>query len=208
MTERKSYGQFCGLARSLDHVGDRWTLLVIRELLLAPQTFRELQARLAGISPTLLTARLRDLVLDGLVTRSDAPQRSPAVAYELTPAGRDLEPAILALISWGTRWMSTGPGDDRVEAAWSPLALRALLEAQPASREGVLQLSVSGQPVTITARAGRRTVTAGSADRADAFVELDLPQVLAVASGQATLRSTGGRVSGRHRTAAALLQPA
>ena len=110
MTERKSYGQFCGLARSLDRVGDRWALLIVRELLLDHRTFRELEAALGGISPSLLTQRLTQLTVDGLVVRNEAPQRSKSVEYRLTDAGRSLERVILELIRWGSRWMVDGPG--------------------------------------------------------------------------------------------------
>lgn len=208
MAERKSYGQFCGLARALDRVGDRWTLLVLRELLLGPQTFRDLEARLAGISPALLTRRLADLVHDGLSERSDAPVRSKAVEYRLTDAGRELEPIVLDLIRWGSRWMADGPGTDQADPAWSPLALRALLEGERTNVEGTVHVDVSGTEVTITARGGHRRVVAGASRRHDAAVTTTLPLALAVASGQLSLAETDARVEGSTRTAAALLQPA
>jgi DNA-binding HxlR family transcriptional regulator len=112
---RKSYGQFCGLARSLDHVGDRWTLLIVRELLLGDRSFRELEEALPGISPSLLAQRLTVLTGDGVIARNDAPPRSKRVDYRLTDVGRALEPVIAELIRWGTRWMLTGPGGFTVE---------------------------------------------------------------------------------------------
>ena len=207
MPQRKSYEQFCGLARALDHIGDRWTLLIVRELLLGPKTFRELESGLPGISPALLTQRLADLVRDGLALRSDAPIRSKAVEYQLSEAGQALEPAVLELISWGRRWMSAGAGTDLANPSWAPLALRALLHQQPAPVEGVVHLDVGGQDVTIAAEGGRRTVDEGRYGEADAFVSLDLPVALAVASGELALRETAARINGRRRTAAALLQP-
>lgn len=207
MPQRKSYGQFCALARSLDHIGDRWTLLVVRELLLGPQTFRDLQATLAGISPALLSDRLSGLVEDDLVERSPAPVRSKAVEYRLNAAGRALEPVVLELIKWGTRWMVQGPGTDRAEPAWAPLALRALLADQSASTDGTVHLDVSGCPVTIAARDGGRSVVGGHHGRADAALALDLATALAVASGEVRLTDVGAAVAGRRRTAAALLQP-
>lgn len=208
MSERKSYGQFCGLARALDRVGDRWTLLIVRELLLGPRSFRELEEGLSGISPALLTRRLADLVRDGLAERSAAPQRSKAVEYRLTDAGRALETAVLELIKWGTRWMVAGPGDDRADPTWSPLALRALLEGQPSDVDGVVHLRVSGCDVTIAAREGGRRVSAGQPDEADAEVVIEMPLALAVAAGVLPLAEAGARIEGRIRTAAALLQPA
>jgi DNA-binding HxlR family transcriptional regulator len=194
VTERKSYSQFCGLARALDRVGDRWTLLIARELLLGSRTFRELEGALPGIGPSLLTKRLNELADDGLVERNEAPRRSKNVEYGLTDAGRSLQPVILELIRWGSRWMLNGPGDDRVDARWAPLALLALLEDQPA-RRGRVHVDVDGVPVTISS-AGRRKITAGHHGRPDATIAAPLPVLLAIAAGALTLRDSGAAVSG------------
>jgi DNA-binding HxlR family transcriptional regulator len=204
MTERKSYGQFCGLARALDRVGDRWTLLVVRELLLGDRTFRELADALDGISPSLLTKRLAELADDGLLVRNDAPRRSKSVEYRLTDAGRALEPVVLDLIRWGSRWMVQGPGGDRVDAGWAPLALRALLEGQP-SRRGCVHLDIDGVEVTVESAGGRRHVTAGHRSRPDALVTAPLPVVLAVATEAVTLPDSGAAVSGDARVVQELL---
>jgi DNA-binding HxlR family transcriptional regulator len=204
MAERKSYGQFCGLARSLDRVGDRWTLLIVRELLLGDRTFRELEGALRGISPSLLTKRLTELADDGLLVRNDAPRRSKNVEYSLTDAGRSLEPVIIELIRWGTRWMLQGPGDDRFDARWAPLALRALLEGQP-SRRGRVHLDVDGIEVTVRSSAGRRRVTPGHRGRPDATVAAALPVVLAIAADVMTLQDSGAAVSGDSSVASHLL---
>jgi DNA-binding HxlR family transcriptional regulator len=204
VTKRKSYGQFCGLARSLDRVGDRWTLLVIRELLLGERSYRELEEALSGVSPSLLTARLAELAGDGLVVRNGAPRRSKSVEYRLTDAGRALEPVIFELIRWGSRWMTRGPGDDRVDPRWAPLALRALLDGQPAGR-GCVHLDVDGVQVTVEGVAGRRRVTAGHRSRADATVSAPLPLVLAVAAQAIALEDSGAVVSGDAAVARELL---
>jgi DNA-binding HxlR family transcriptional regulator len=124
----RTYGQFCAIARSLDVVGDRWTLLVVRELLRGPRTFASLEASLHGISSTLLSERLTRLRTDGLVVRNDAPQRSKAVTYALTELGAGLEPVLFALLRWGGWSMVRGQGDDHVDPEWSGLALKALLD--------------------------------------------------------------------------------
>lgn len=204
VAERKSYGQFCGLARALDHVGDRWALLVVRELLLHDRTFRDLQTALDGISPSLLTQRLNELAADGLVERNDAPRRSKGVEYRLTDAGRGLEPVILELIRWGSRWMFDGPGEDHVDQRWAPLALRALLEGEPSPR-GRIHLDVDGVAVTVTGSPRGRHVTPGHDGRADATVAAPLPPVLAVAAGAVPLRSSGARIAGDAQIARHLL---
>lgn len=208
MSDRKSYGQFCGLARSLDRVGDRWTLLVVRELLLGSKSFRELQEALPGVSPSLLTERIASLVDDGLARRNDAPMRSKAVCYSLTDAGEALEPVVLALIRWGRQWMMDGPGADRSDPRWAPLALRALLDGLPAPRGAVVTIDVDGTWVTIRAKRGRREVAAGRQARAAATLSTNLPAVLAVAAGALRLDDANATITGDDRVVAELLAPA
>jgi DNA-binding HxlR family transcriptional regulator len=207
VVERKSYGQFCGLARSLDRVGDRWTLLIVRELLLGDRTFRDLQTTLDGISPSLLTQRLTGLADDGLVARNEAPRRSKSAEYRLTDAGRSLEPVIIELIRWGSRWMLHGPGDDQIDPRWAPLALRALLEGRP-SRRGRLLVDADGVAVTVAGSARGRRVTPGHDGRPDATVEGTLPVLLAVAADAMTLQTSDARVSGNAGIARELLSAA
>jgi DNA-binding HxlR family transcriptional regulator len=195
MALRKSYGQFCGLARSLDRVGDRWTLLVVRELLLGDRTFRDLQTALDGISPSLLTQRLDELAADGLIERNAAPRRSKGVEYRLSDAGRGLEPVIIELIRWGGRWMLTGPGYDHVDQRWAPLALRALLEGRP-SRRGRIHVDVDGVEVTVAGSKRGRRVTPGHHGLPDATVAGPLPAILAIAADAVPLESAGTQVTG------------
>jgi len=95
------YNQFCALARAAEIIGERWTLLIIRELLLSPMRFGDLGARLDGISPALLTARLDALVENGIVRRATLPAPFKVQVYELTETGRAVQPAIRELIRWG-----------------------------------------------------------------------------------------------------------
>ena len=209
MENRKSYGQFCALARALDHIGDRWTLLVVRELLTGPKTYRDLQRSLPGISPNLLVERLRNLADYGLVIRCGGPARSKAVLYQLTDAGLDLQPAVFELIRWGARWMVTGPGDDHVEPQWALLALRALLEGtgrRPRDR-GVVHVNVDGVWLTVRVGSRARTVRTGRSGTADATVSATVPDLLAVASGFAEGWPPGVTIEGDADIAAAALQP-
>ena len=121
------YRQFCGLAVALDVIGDRWNLLIVRELLIAPRRFGRLRAALPGIASNLLTDRLRDLEQAGIVHRADDPARK-AVEYSLTAQGQDLREAVHALVRWGARFMAAGPRDgDTVRGEWLGLAAEALL---------------------------------------------------------------------------------
>jgi len=207
--DRKTYGQFCGLARALDRVGNRWTLLVIRQLLIDDAAFRQLQTALPGLAPSLLTDRLRALTADGVIERSQAPRRSKAVRYTLTPLGRALEPAVLELIRWGAVWMVAGPGADHVDPQWAVLALRALLtDAVITSPRGLLHLDVEGTDLVVSISAGGRAVAAGRPSRARARVAGALPAVLAVASGISTVDAAGLTVTGDAPFARAALAPA
>jgi DNA-binding HxlR family transcriptional regulator len=99
----RTYGDSCGIARALDLVGERWALLVVRELLLGPKRFTDLRAGLAHVGPDMLAQRLRELEQAGVVQRAKLPPPAGARVYELTDWGRQLEPVVLALGRWGSR---------------------------------------------------------------------------------------------------------
>jgi DNA-binding HxlR family transcriptional regulator len=109
--DSRTYGHFCALAKALERIGDRWTLLVVRDLRLGPQRFTDLMDRLAGITPKTLTQRLRDLEADGLVEVDRVAGRRE-VWYRLTSAGQDLGPALDELLLWGMRHMAERPRPD------------------------------------------------------------------------------------------------
>jgi len=209
VSERKTYGQFCGLARALDRVGDRWALLVIRQLLIDDAAFGQLQTALPGVAPNLLTDRLRTLTADGIIARNQAPRRSKEVRYTLTPRGRALEPAVLELIRWGAAWMIAGPGTDHVDPQWAVLALRALLtDASITAPRGLLHLDIEGIDLVVSISAAGRAVTAARPGRARARVTTTLPAVLTVASGTSTLDAAGLTVTGEAPFARAALATA
>ena len=207
----KRYGQFCGLARALEHVGDRWTLLVIRELLLGPSTYGDLLTSLDGIPTNLLADRLRQLEADGLVAREADPEDRRRAIYRLTTLGQGLEPALLALIDWGAHWMRAGRGTDRFDPRWAVLALRALLRNRRATRGGTLELRIGGIAVTVaTTNEGSVRVERGSADAPAATVEGDPELMLGLVSGELTPKEAarrGLRVRGDSTLARALLVP-
>lgn len=108
---RGSYEQYCGVAAALDAVGERWGLLIVRELLLGPLRFTDLQRDLPRAGPNVLTARLRELEDAGVLIRRRLPAPAAATVYELTQDGRGLEPVLLALTQWGaTRVREQGEG--------------------------------------------------------------------------------------------------
>ncbi len=125
----RSYRQYCGLARALDVVGDRWNLLIVRQLLLAPARYGDLLAGLPGVATNLLTDRLRDLEAAGVVERRPADDGN-ALVYALTPWGSELREPIDGLIRWSTPLMVRGPEGDRFQPDWLLLAFPALLEGR------------------------------------------------------------------------------
>jgi len=125
----RSYGQYCGLARALDVVGERWSLLIVRELLVRPARYSELVAALPGVATNLLADRLRALTAADVVERRLDPAAG-GVVYALTDWGAQLREAVDALVRWSTPLMRPGPGADSFQPHWLAVALRALLHAR------------------------------------------------------------------------------
>lgn len=129
MTAR-DYGQYCGVTRALELVGERWALLIVRDLLVGPRRYGELAAGLPRIPSNILAARLKELQAEGLIRRVP---RSRVIVYELTPYGRELEPVVLALGAWGFKAM----GEPREEQIITPdsmtMALRTAFRPQVAA---------------------------------------------------------------------------
>lgn len=209
MRKGKTYGQFCALARALDHVGDRWTLLIVRELLPGPRRFAELAAGLPGVAPNLLVDRLRSLQASGIVERSAHPPRSASVTYTLTDLGRGLEPSVHALIRWGAAWMHTGPDGDHVDPRWGAIALKALLDdASVTEPPGLLSVHIGEEHLVIEIGThGRRVSSPGTPTAVDARVRGSLPTLLAVAAGTVTMPCSSVRIEGDAGFAAAAMTP-
>jgi DNA-binding HxlR family transcriptional regulator len=125
------YAQFCALARAAEILGERWTLLIIRELLLGQKRFGDLSDRLSGVSPTVLTGRLNALIESGVVQRVTLPPPFNAQVYELTPIGLSLKPAMRELIRWGGNFIFPMRPDDAFDPDWGLLALDANARRTP-----------------------------------------------------------------------------
>ncbi|MEU2153556.1 helix-turn-helix domain-containing protein [Streptomyces sp. NPDC019396] len=125
---RRSYDQYCAAARALDAVGDRWTLLIVRELLAGPRRYTDLHADLPGVSTDVLASRLKDMERDGLAVRHRLPAPVSAYVYELTPRGHELLPVLTALAEWGVPELTEPRPTDAVRAHWFALPLRRSLE--------------------------------------------------------------------------------
>jgi DNA-binding HxlR family transcriptional regulator len=198
----RSYNQYCSIARALDVVGDRWTLLIVRELMLqGPCRFTDLKNGLPGIATNLLSTRLRELEAAGLITREDAPPPVATALYELSETGRALEPVLKALGLWGLRFMADERPDDAFKAQWLAYAPAWFTtDADPDGPPAVIQLNAAGERAVIELGDGRVRTRLGSA--ADPDLVLDGPPraVLGLLTGQIGLdgaRQLGLSATGR-----------
>jgi DNA-binding HxlR family transcriptional regulator len=198
----RNYGQYCGLAYALDLVGERWALLVIRDLLLGPRRFTDIARGLPGIPSNILSARLKQLEADGIASRRLLPRPDGSIVYELTDYGRELEGILLALGLWGARSLGAPRETDVLTPTALVLALRASFQPDAArADEATYQVSVGEITVHARVREGMVEVTEGAAADADLALAGD-PSLLEVMTGritpeqaveQGTLAVTGDR---------------
>jgi DNA-binding HxlR family transcriptional regulator len=183
----KSYGQFCGLARALDVVGDRWSLLIVRELLIGPARFGQLRAGLTTIATNLLADRLKDLETHGVIERRLASDVN-AIVYALTPWGRQLQEPVDALIRWSAPVMSVGRNDDSFDPRWLVPALHALLANRRSETSTTVLLLVEATSIEVTVDAnGPHVSVVDKAGGGDEAVLRATPEVvLAMAAGVIT----------------------
>jgi DNA-binding HxlR family transcriptional regulator len=173
MASIRTYGERCGVARALDLVGERWALLVVRELLLGPKRFTDLRAGLPEVGPDVLSARLRELERAGVVRRRTLPPPAASRVYELTERGRELEPVVLALGRWGSR-APFPPGDPKLGVDSAVLALKTLFD--PAAADGLratYELRLGEQPFCVRVADGGLEVARGGAEDPDAVIATD-----------------------------------
>ena len=174
----RTYGDRCGIARALDVVGERWSLLVVRELLLGPKRFTDLRTGLPKISPDVLAQRLRELEEAGVLARATLPPPAASKVYELTDRGRDLAPVLHALGRWG----AAEPVADDV-----PMGADALMVALPTTfaadradgAEMEIGITVGPDQFVARVREGRLDVTRGAPAAPDATIATDVPTLAA-----------------------------
>ncbi|SOJ52557.1 HTH-type transcriptional regulator YodB [Mycobacterium simulans] len=190
----RSYGQYCGLARALDVVGDRWNLLIVRQLLMAPARFRELLDGLPGVATNLLADRLRGLETAGVVERRLA-EEGNAIVYALTPWGARLREPIEGLIRWSAPLMERGPGGDVLQPRWLAVALPALLRGRRAEPPAELGIEVGGVCMTLRIGKDGPHVSVQPARRPDTVLVAEPEEVLGLAAGVISVDQALSRVS-------------
>jgi len=181
----KHYGQGCAIARALDIVGDRWSLLLVRELILGPRRYRDLAAGLPGIPSNVLAARLKDLQAGGVITRRTLPAPTDVTVYELTGAGRALQPALTELLDWGRRYAPEPSPDDAAQPGWGLLAAAGRPAALPDGR--TCELRVGPEFFYLGSDAGKLTVRRGPAPDGDVVVTMSADTLYSLLLGHTTV---------------------
>ena len=183
----RDYGQYCGLARALDVVGDRWNLLIVRQLLMGPARYGELREGLSGVATNLLTDRLRDLETAGVVERRLSGDAS-AITYALTEWGAQLREPIHALVRWSTPLMIRGPENDEFRPEWLLVALPALFEGRvPTDHSATVGIAIDGGMVQLRATESGIDVSKADGRELDAVLTTNAHLVLGLAAGVLSL---------------------
>ena len=173
---KRTYGQFCGVARALELVGERWALLIIRDLLVGPRRFTDLRRGLPKIPTNILTARLQELEEAGVVRRRALPRPATGVVYELTAYGAELEPVVLGLGRWGAQSLGVPREEEIVTIDSMIMALRTTFQSE-AARDLHARYEFHFGDVVINARIadGTLVVAAGPLPDADLVLTTTAP---------------------------------
>jgi DNA-binding HxlR family transcriptional regulator len=181
----KRYDQYCPIAHALCAIGERWSLLVVRELIEGPKRYTDLAAGLPGVSTNILAARLRDLETSGIVRKRKLPPPAASTVYELTEYGAELEEVVYAMARWGVRTLGPpGPGDE-LDPDWGLNAFPALFNPSCANDlSGTYVLRISEHTFTVSLAGGRVGVELGAAEEADLEATFDMETFFSLASGE------------------------
>jgi DNA-binding HxlR family transcriptional regulator len=191
----RSYDEYCAIAKSLDLVGDRWTLLVVRELRLrGPSRYTDLRNGLPGVATNLLADRLRDLEAAGLVVREEAPPPVATTLFRLTPRGEGLRPVLDELMRWGLPLMVDQRPEEAVRSHWLAGAVELMVsDRHPEGDPVTLELRIADEPIAIAAHDGGTKVTLGAASDPDAALTGPEKPVLGLLLGLLQLDQAEGR---------------
>ncbi|OXR45936.1 HTH-type transcriptional regulator YodB [Nocardia cerradoensis] len=187
---RRTYDHYCPVSRALEVVGDRWNLLLVRELCSGPRRYSDLFADLPGISTDILAARLKDLERDGILTHRKMGSRSAAAVYELTPTGAALRPVLQALSEWGAPLLGDRRATDAVRAHWFALPLgRAIADVVPA---GTVTVYIGDTALHYVIGAAGISHHEGPAPAADHEFRLAMTEATEIATGARHLADVVG----------------
>jgi DNA-binding HxlR family transcriptional regulator len=180
----RTYDQYCPVARALELVGERWTLLVARELLLGPRRFTDLMAGLPGVSANVLASRLKDLEQEGMVARRTLPPPAASAVYELTDHAAGLVSVLAAMADWGMTMLGEPRPDDEVRGEWIVLVLAVTSSAPDVSDGTTYELHIDGEVLGVEVRDRNLQPHQGPADDPDAVLRLDATTLTDLALGR------------------------
>jgi DNA-binding HxlR family transcriptional regulator len=184
MASKRTYGDACGIARALDIIGERWALLVVRELLVGPKRFTDIRDGLPGLSPDVLSQRLRDLEKAGLVRRRKLPPPAGSKVYEITDRGAELETVLQSIGTWGAR-LPMPPEGVGMSFDAHILSFRTLFDPELAGDlDASFQLVLDDQPFRAGVSGGELKLVRGEADAPEATIVSDPGTLLAAAHGR------------------------
>jgi len=169
----RTYDQYCPVARALELVGERWTLLVARELLLGSRRFTDLMAGLPGISANVLAGRLKDLEQEGMVARRTLPPPAASAVYELTPEAAGLVSVLATMAEWGMTMLGEPRAQDEVRGEWIVLGLAVTAPAPDVAGGTTYELHIDGEVLHVQVREGNLQPHHGPADDPDAVLTMD-----------------------------------
>lgn len=169
---RREYGQFCGLARALEIVGERWALLIVRDLLVGPRRYTDLRNGLPRIPTNILAARLKEMEKAGVVHRRLLPRPAGSIVYELTEYGRGLEEAVLSLGRWGARSLGEPRPDEEVTSDSMVMALRSTFHPEAANRiTAGYELRMGDVVIHAIVHDGQARISEGGLPKPDLVIE-------------------------------------
>ncbi|CQD16624.1 HxlR family transcriptional regulator [Mycolicibacterium conceptionense] len=198
---RRTYNQYCGLAYALDVVGERWTVLIVRELMSGPKRYSDLTSSLEGIGTSLLATRIRQLEDRGIITRRQLPPPAAVLVYQLTDTGRELAESLMPLAIWGIRHQlsHTRSPDERYRAEWSLPVIASLIDRHAIdSVTGTIEFRIDNTAAQLHLHDQQVDVLAGQAhEKPDATVTTDAATLTAVGAGRLDLPSAlaDGRIT-------------
>jgi DNA-binding HxlR family transcriptional regulator len=191
----RSYGQYCSIAKALDVVGDRWTLLIVRELLIRGACrYTDLRNGLPGIATNLLSDRIRELESAGLIRREDAPPPIATTLFHLTDAGAELLPVLDAIARWGVRYMTEPADGDEFRGHWFAFPVSFFLhDRDPDGPPVSIELRTANNPAVIEISGGSAHTRLGTAAAPDLILQGEPQLILALLSAQLTAAEAADR---------------
>lgn len=191
--ERRSYNMYCSIAKALDLIGERWTLLLIRELLTGPKRFTDLLDGLQGIGTNLLSRRLKDLEADGVIEQKNLPAPAASRVYDLTKYGQELKPILISLGRWGLKSMGLPHARENWRVSWLILAMQITFRPELAiGIQETYELRVDEEIFHLTVDNGDINAIQGPSNNPDLVLSTDGETLFSIATFQLNMEDAIG----------------